>query len=214
MRQSIKQFVKIVSETLPISEPIFEFGSLQVQGQEDFADMRPFFPNKEYVGCDMRAGPGVDRIVNLHNMEILSESVGTILILDTLEHVEDLRSALDEVYRVLKPDGIVVVTSVMNFPIHEYPFDYWRFTPEGFKSLLKHFEHQYVDFAGDELFPHTVVGVAFKHSISEDALYEFKRRLVQWKKQWAGTTGFLLRTRLWLKQGLNRRLRFIKQTSG
>lgn len=56
----VKQFVKIVAETMPITEPIFEFGSLQVSGQEGFADLRPLFPNKEYVGCDIREGPGVD----------------------------------------------------------------------------------------------------------------------------------------------------------
>ena len=57
MRESIKEFVKIVSETLPIPEPIFEFGSLQVPGQEGFADLRPIFPNKKYIGCDIREGP-------------------------------------------------------------------------------------------------------------------------------------------------------------
>lgn len=50
----VKEFVKIVAETMPITEPFFEFGSLQVAGQEDFADLRPFFPNREYVGCDIR----------------------------------------------------------------------------------------------------------------------------------------------------------------
>ena len=34
MRELIKEFVKIVSETIPIKEPIVEFGSLQVQSQE------------------------------------------------------------------------------------------------------------------------------------------------------------------------------------
>jgi hypothetical protein len=38
MRESIKEFVKICAETLPIIEPIYEFGSLQVPGQEGFAD--------------------------------------------------------------------------------------------------------------------------------------------------------------------------------
>ena len=42
----VKQFVKIVAETMAITEPIFEFGSLQVSGQEGFADLRPLFPNK------------------------------------------------------------------------------------------------------------------------------------------------------------------------
>jgi hypothetical protein len=47
MRESIRQFIRVVSETLPIKEPIFEFGSLQVFGQEGFADLRPFFPSEE-----------------------------------------------------------------------------------------------------------------------------------------------------------------------
>ena len=137
MRESIKQLVKIVAETLPVAEPIVEFGSLQVPGQEKFADMRPFFPNKEYIGCDMRRGPGVDCIADLHNIAMPAESVGTLLVLDTLEHVEYPREALEQVYRVLKPDGITLITSVMNFPVHDYPYDYWRFTQKGSKAFSR-----------------------------------------------------------------------------
>lgn len=186
MRESIKQFIRIISETLPIAEPIFEFGSLQTPGQEEFADIRPIFPGKEYVGCDMRDGPGVDRILNLHNIEVPPGSVGTILVLDTLEHVEYPRIALEQVYEVLKPGGMAVITSVMKFPIHEFPYDYWRFTPQGFKSLLNNFAYEFVDFAGDERFPHTVVGIGFKDHTPADSLNEFEKKFVRWKKTWTG----------------------------
>lgn len=185
MRESIKQLVKIAAETLPVAEPIVEFGSLQVPGQEEFADMRPFFPNKEYIGCDVRRGPGVDRIADLHSIAMPAESVGTILVLDTLEHVEYPREALEQVYRVLKPEGITLITSVMNFPIHDYPSDYWRFTPEGFKSLLKNFHYSLVDAIGPERFPHTVVGLAFKDFVPKDALSGFTEEFAGWKEQWA-----------------------------
>src|SRR5665647_1859435 len=109
MRESIKQLVKIVAETLPVTEPIVEFGSFQVAGQEKLADMRPLFPLKEYIGCDMRRGPGVDCIADLHDIAMPTESVGTALVLDTLEHVEYPRKALEQIYRVLKPDGIVLI---------------------------------------------------------------------------------------------------------
>lgn len=36
MRESIKGFVKIIADTLPIVEPIYEFGSLQVP--KDYLD--------------------------------------------------------------------------------------------------------------------------------------------------------------------------------
>lgn len=185
MRESIKQFVKICAETLPIPEPIYEFGALQVPGQEDLADLRPLFLGKKYVGADMRKGSGVDVILNLHNIDLPSESVGTVLILDTLEHVEFPRKAIEEAYRILKPNGILVISSVMKFPIHDYPYDYWRFTPEAFRSLLKPFTVSLVDFAGESNFPHAVIGIGFKGSISENTMYEFTRRFKHWKAYWS-----------------------------
>lgn len=183
MRELIKQFVKIIAETLPISEPIYKFGSLQMPGQEGFADLRPFFPSMKYVGCDMQEGPGVDRILNLHHLDLPPESVGTVLILETLEHVEFPRKAIEEVHRIIKPSGILVISSVMNFPIHDYPFDYWRFTPEAFRSLLKTFAYQFVDFVGERHFPHTIVGIGFKSPVPEDRMDEFMRKVEEWKRQ-------------------------------
>lgn len=190
MRESIKQFVKICAETLPISEPIYEFGSLQIPGQEGFADLRPLFPDKKYVGADMRKGPGVDIILNLHNIDLPSETIGTVLILDTLEHVEFVRKAIEEVHRILMPNGILIISSVMNFPIHDYPYDYWRFTPEGFKSLLKPFNSTFVDFAGESNFPHTVIGIGIKGSISKDTMDKFIERVKHWKAHQENSSGY------------------------
>jgi SAM-dependent methyltransferase len=181
MRQKIKDFTEIVSKTLPIIEPIYEFGSLQVPEQVGFADLRPFFPSKEYVGCDMRKGPGVDRILNLHSIDLPSESVGTVLCFDTLEHVERPSIALEEIYRIIKPGGIVAISSVMKFPIHDHPNDYWRFTPEAFRSILKPFAHSIVGSLGDEIFPHTVVGVGFKGDLP--SLVEFNVMFTDWQKE-------------------------------
>ncbi len=184
MRELIKEFLKIVSETASIKEPIVEFGSLQVQGQEGYADLRSFFRGKKYIGADIQKGRGVDQILNLHNIDLRSESVGTVLIMDTLEHVEFPRKAIDEVYRILKPNGILVVSSVMNFPIHDYPHDYWRFTPEGFKSLMKIFPCFLVDFAGNKKCPHTVIGIGFKGTIKADIIEMLSRKIKIWKEFW------------------------------
>jgi SAM-dependent methyltransferase len=181
MRQTIRDFVSIAASSLPIKEPIYEFGSLQVRGQEGFADLRPLFPGREYVGADMRQGTGVDKVLDLHDIDLPSESVGTVLCVDTLEHVEYPRKALEEIHRILKPDGIAVISSVMCFPIHHPPFDYWRFTPEAFRLILKPFRCSFVGFAGDERFPHTVVGIGFKGAVPQ--LSEFNRRYEHWQSQ-------------------------------
>lgn len=188
MRQIIKDFVRIVSETLPEVDPIYEFGALQVPGQEEFADLRPFFTGRDYFGCDIQEGPGVDHILNLHHIDLPPESVGTVLLLDTLEHVEFCRKALEEVFRVLKPNGFLVISSVMKFPIHNYPHDYWRFTPEGFKSLLKHFAFSFVNSVGNPEFPHTIVGVASKILPPDNSNYEFIKKIEIWKQFWSKTS--------------------------
>lgn len=186
MRNLTKEFAKIVAQTLPISEPVYEFGSLQVEEQKNFADLRPLFQGKDYVGCDMMEGSGVDKVLNLHHIDLPDESVGTVLVLDTLEHVEFPHTALKECYRILKPKGIVAIISHMNFPIHNYPFDYWRFTPDGFKSLLQLFPTVFADFAGEETFPHTVVAVGIKEQFASlDSFEQFKRRLGDWKEKWS-----------------------------
>lgn len=181
MRESIKQFVRITATCLPLLEPIYEFGALQVPGQEGFADLRTIFPECDYVGADMREGPGVDRVLDLHSIDLPSESVGSVLCLDTLEHVEYPHQALREIHRILSPTrGVVVISSVMDFPIHDYPYDYWRFTPTAFESLLRPFKHSFVGFGGKEGFPHTVVGVGFKGNAPD--LSVFTEKYQQWQK--------------------------------
>jgi len=175
MRQIIKDFVAMCAVLLPYEEPVYEFGSYQVQGQELFGDLRPYFPGKSYVGCDMRMGPGVDRILDLQQIDLPDESVGLVLSLDTLDHVEDPRLALKEIHRILKPNGIVVISSFLNFPIYDSQTDYWRFTPAAFASMMKPFDLVYTDYAGEEIFPHTVVGIGIKGN----SLLEHNKKLLQ-----------------------------------
>jgi SAM-dependent methyltransferase len=182
LRESIRQFVQIVSDTLPVQEPIYEFGALQLPGFEEFADLRPFFSGKSYVGCDMREGRGVDKVLNLHDIEVPDESVGTVITLDTLEHVEFPHKALSEIYRILRPGGMVVLSTVLDFRIHDSPADYWRFTPDGLRSVMKPFSSVFVGSVGRESFPHTVIAIGVKGP--NLSLEQFLPRFETWKRAW------------------------------
>lgn len=185
MLKAIRRFAEICARTLPIKEPIYEFGALQVPGQEEIADLRPFFPGKTYIGTDMRHGTGVDEIIDLHNIGLPAGSVGTAIMLETLEHVEYPRKAVENLHRTLCDDGVLIMSSVMNFPIHDYPYDYWRFTPEGFRSLLKIFEFSFVDSIGRPDFPHSILGVASKTAIANANWEAFMAKFRKQKKFWA-----------------------------
>jgi SAM-dependent methyltransferase len=57
-----------------------------------------------------------------------------------LEHVEACpQKVFDETWRVLKPGGLAIHTTCLINPIHKYPSDYWRFTPDGLKYLARDF---------------------------------------------------------------------------
>ncbi len=162
MRSNVRIFVEEVSKNFNILEPIIEIGSFIVPGQEELANLRPIFAGKQFIGCDMRHGNGVDKIENVEGLSLSNESVGTVLILDTLEHVENCFKALDEIYRVLREDGMVVMTSVMDFPVHDYPSDFWRFTPEAFRLLLNRFPINVIGMQGNPDHPHTVYAIGIK----------------------------------------------------
>ena len=171
MRKPIWNYVKLVIDTLPITAPVYEFGAYQVEAAPENCDLRPLLAEKQYVGCDMRAGPGVDKVLDLHQIDLPDNSIGTVFLMDTLEHVEYPHQAMAEVHRILKPDGLVVMSSVLDFFIHETPHDYWRFTPDGFRSLLKHFRHSHVGYYGRAIFPHTLVGIGFKEEATDMTRY-------------------------------------------
>ena len=168
----------------PLPEPIWEFGAYHVTGQEHRGTVRDCL-RQDVVGCDLRAGPGVDRIEDLHALSLADNSVGTALLIDTIEHVARPWRALEEVHRVLRPGGIVLMTSHMYFPIHAHPDDYWRYTKSGFTVLLAPYDHVYVESAGLEKLPHTIIGLATKNPGQSDATEPLRPVVADWAQNGA-----------------------------
>ncbi len=168
MRDHNKAFCRLVAETFDCPGPVFEFGAYQVEGQEGYADLRALFPGREYVGCDMRPGPGVDRVEDVTAIRLPDGSAGTVLCIETFEHVFEVRRAFDEVHRILEPGGVFIITSPLNFRIHGYPDDYWRMTPSCLRRMLEPYGGRISGYQGYRAFPHTVMGVGIKSPIPAD----------------------------------------------
>jgi SAM-dependent methyltransferase len=162
VRPAVLEFARDVAERFPIAEPLVEIGARAAAGQEDVADLRRLFGAEDHIGCDLQPGVGVDRIEDVHQLTFDDDSVGTVICLETLEHVADPLRAVHEMHRVLRPGGVLAISSLMFFPIHEHPHDYWRFTPQGFELLLAPFESRLVVAQGWELLPDGVFGVGVK----------------------------------------------------
>src|SRR4051812_9781886 len=86
VRDHNKAFCRLAAETFDCPAPVYEFGSFQVEGQEGYANLRGLFAGKAYVGCDMRPGPGVDRVEDVSAINLPDASAGTVLCIETFEH--------------------------------------------------------------------------------------------------------------------------------
>ncbi len=87
------------------------------------------------------------------NLQFGDNSIDAIICLSVLEHVTDPFRAIIEIYRVLKPNGIFLLSAPFltsyhgkrvdsDFdPSHECYPDFWRFTHQGLQWLLREFRN-------------------------------------------------------------------------
>ncbi|MCB1124715.1 MAG: methyltransferase domain-containing protein [Verrucomicrobiae bacterium] len=92
----------------------------------------------KYTGFDILAGPNVDITGDIHRLSAYfpKNSVDVIFSMSVFEHLAMPWKAVIEMNRVLKPGGVMFHTSHQTWPIHEIPWDYWRFSSYSWKSLL------------------------------------------------------------------------------
>lgn len=93
----------------------------------------------EYLGCDVVQSSlnKVDVICEATNIPLPSSNFETILSTQTIEHVADHQSLLNEAFRLLKPGGHLILSGPMYWHLHEEPFDFFRFTKHGFRYVLE-----------------------------------------------------------------------------
>ena len=135
-RWHISRFVAQVAARLPAGAIVLDAGAGECV-------YRPLFSHCKYKAVDMAVGSdkwnyaNLDWIAPLHKLPIPDSSFDAILCTQTLEHVELPRESVQELHRVLKPGGTLFVTVPMAQNEHQIPYDFFRFTSYGLRSLFK-----------------------------------------------------------------------------
>lgn len=99
-----------------------------------------------YLGLDLaepRYGGDPDLTWDGRTIPLPNAAVDSALSTEVLEHCPDPAGILSEVNRVLKPGGFFLLTVPFLWPLHDAPYDEFRFTPFSLRRLLGQagFEH-------------------------------------------------------------------------
>jgi len=94
----------------------------------------------DVVSTDVYASPFTCAVVDGHNLPFCAEGFDGVWIQAVLEHVLEPHVVAEEIFRVLKPRGLVYSEIPFMQQVHEGAYDFTRFTLSGHRWLFRRFE--------------------------------------------------------------------------
>jgi SAM-dependent methyltransferase len=124
-------------DLLPAEPIIYDIGAKDARARY-FEDPPP---GARITCTDIQPGPGVDIVADAQNMpQIPTESADCVFLVSVLQYIPSPQQAIDEVFRILRPGGIVYVNVPFIFYYHDDPVDLYRFSLPGLELLCSRFE--------------------------------------------------------------------------
>ena len=136
MDTAVLQWLKDFNAAYGPFDRVLELGSLNVNGTA-----RDAFTNAgEYVGVDLREGPGVDVVGEASKLRHLFPyytRFDCIVATSFFEHDRTFWDTMGAIRGVLATDGYLVLTvPTPDFPYHGEPRDYWRFQEDALREVF------------------------------------------------------------------------------
>jgi uncharacterized protein YbaR (Trm112 family)/SAM-dependent methyltransferase len=92
------------------------------------------------VNFDIYPHANADIVGDGHFLPFLDESMDGVWLCAVLEHLKRPFDVADEVFRVLKKDGFVLIAVPFMQPRHGSPADFFRYTLDGIRSVFSKFK--------------------------------------------------------------------------
>jgi SAM-dependent methyltransferase len=149
---------------LPVDQAMQQFGQ-KFSSSEKVLDIgcghKPYaqYFNCEYVGLDHSPDTSADIVADSSSIPLPDNSFDGLILNQTLEHTQNLTGTIHEIKRLLKKDGLCLISVPLAMKIHSLPLpikespvnnfdpsllnywniDYWRFTKYGLIVLFHDF---------------------------------------------------------------------------
>jgi len=129
---------KLLDKLLEENEHYYRGIVLDIGGRNRGRFKKPKNKVKKWIFADIEAKHNPDIISDVSNMnKIESESIDVINATELFEHVENPEKGLKECYRVLKKNGVMILSAPFLYPVHADPYDFQRWTEEKWRKILE-----------------------------------------------------------------------------
>ncbi len=135
MKKITRKHLRPFLEKYATDKVVLEIGGGRVSTNHSYEDL---FPNRHTYDLDPKRLP--DTVGDAHDLQFGNDSFDCVLCTEVLEHLHTPQKAIDEMKRVLRPGGTLILTTRFVFPIHDAPHDYFRYTKYGLQHLFRDWE--------------------------------------------------------------------------
>jgi SAM-dependent methyltransferase len=125
---------------LPPGSLVLDVGSGSARGRYAFVHGASEARRLRWIALDVECGEGVTVVADAHRLPFATDALDCIACVSTLEYLRDPRAAVAEMYRVLKPGGLLYLSAPFVFPHHPPPADLTRFSASGIRVLADRFD--------------------------------------------------------------------------
>lgn len=140
-RKALFNRIKAFADTLKPNQKVLDVGC----GTKPYESL---FRTKDFVGIDVEGGglddkkKSVDTYFDGEHIPFPDNEFDVAIATEVFEHVNNLDLLTQEIHRVLKKNGQVLITMPFVWSEHSVPYDFRRFTSFGHKkNLIEHHFH-------------------------------------------------------------------------
>jgi glycosyltransferase involved in cell wall biosynthesis len=131
------QFIRDRVTALEPEGPVVGFGMTGLWNGGRGSDIAECFPGLEFIRCAVRPGDDVEVLCNIERSQFPPSYAGTVVCLDSLERVAHPWLAVEDMFRILRPGGTLIVSASCSKPSGDRDDAFWRITSSGMAVLLK-----------------------------------------------------------------------------
>lgn len=106
-------------------------------GAGNYPRYKHLFTFDEYVRMDTTPGEGIDIVGKAEEIPAPQNSFDSIVCTQVLGDIYEPRKAVDEMYRILRTGGTILLTESLFDPLHDEPHDFWRYTEHSLRRLVE-----------------------------------------------------------------------------